>query len=68
MKKEHAKILKQLEAIDKTKVQMAALRDKLRSQVDDLTDILESFNEGLELFEDGKRAFSDGLDYFSQHL
>jgi len=65
---EKEKLLKQLAEIEATKNKLAELRDKLRGQVSDLEDILESLETGIDQFDDAHRLFSDGLDTLSQYV
>lgn len=67
-KQERNKLIKTLDSIETTKVKMATLRDRLREQVGDLEDILESIDAGVEAFEDADRNFRDGLDQMSAYL
>lgn len=71
-KKPESKEVQRLRAmflkIDSTKQKISDLRDKLRNQVSDVEDILETLDLGIEAFDSGKREFDDGLDYLSQHL
>lgn len=62
------RIVRLLAEIDKTKVRVAALRDKLREQVEDLTDIIESCDESVNFLDDGKRAFEDAVSEMSKFL
>lgn len=67
-KKELKLISSQLRIIERTKVKLSDLRDTLRSQVDDLEDILNSANEANESLEDGIRAFQDAVDELSKFV
>jgi hypothetical protein len=62
------KLKKQLAAIEKSKLKLAADRDKLREQFHELEDILESMDTAIEGIEDGKRMIEDAVDTMSQYL
>lgn len=57
-----------LKAIEKTKADISALRDRLRSEVEDLEGILESCDQAVDDLEDGIRAFQDAVDNLSKYL
>lgn len=57
-----------LKAIEKTKSDIAKLRDSLRGQIDDLEGILDSCSEAHDLLEDGMQAFSNATTELSKYL
>jgi ABC-type transporter Mla subunit MlaD len=61
-------VTKALTKVEITRGKIAKLRDTLRSQVEDVNDILDSLEESMDLFDEGRRAFDDGLDALSKYL
>jgi len=67
-KKELAQLKRSLAHFEKTKMKIAALRDKLRDDLEEIECVIESMNEAVEEFEIGKRSFEDGVDRLSQYV
>lgn len=67
-KTELGKLRSSLAAIEKTKNKLALVRDELRSQVNDLEDILGSTDDAIELLEDGKDNFQRAVESLSKFV
>lgn len=66
--KTEKQIRAQLTKIERTKTQIADLRDVLREQLSDLEGIMESLDTGIADIEAGKRQIEDGLAEISKYL
>lgn len=66
--KQRETVLKKLEAIEKLKDKLASTRDSLRTQIDDLYDILCSMDEAVEGIECGLLSLRNGVDAASTLL
>ncbi len=67
-KKKITEVKAALKKIEKTKDQIAALRDLLRDQVSDLEGVLATVDNGVESIETGLTYFADGIDNLSELL
>ena len=54
--------------IEKSKMIIAAERDRLRNLLSDLESILDSVNDTMEMFDDGLEDIRTGLDRLSEYL
>lgn len=61
-------MLAKLKQIEKTKIQISVLRDKLREQTVDLEGIADECDQAVNDIEDGLRFFSDAADAMSKYL
>jgi formiminotetrahydrofolate cyclodeaminase len=57
-----------LKRAGKTRERIAALRDKLRDDIDDLQGIKESMDDGIDGFDDAYRAMTDAIDRMSEYV
>jgi hypothetical protein len=55
-----------LDRIKKLKEELAAKRDELRKEIDDVVDICETIDRGVEELGSGLRSLKDGLDACSE--
>lgn len=61
-------IRKKLAAINATRLRIAAQRDRLREQLSDFEDILDSVETADERLVEGIQIFNEALDELSKYL
>ena len=60
------KAMQRLDRIKKLKEELAAKRDELRNEVDDVVDICETIDRGVDELSSGLRSLRDGLEACSE--
>ncbi len=67
-KTEQLTLKRKLNALEASKTKLCVLRDKIKEQMSDIEDIVDSMENAIEAFEDGRRRFDEGIEDLSRYV